>query len=610
MDLSTREGRREQGERIKRAAREAGVTLDELARLIGCSRALIYQYASGASLIQTDRLQQIASSLSRPLTWFFLDDLGDTQAEAHSHERAEAQAELQAERDQLAAERAQFEQRRLEDDIQRLQVLLEAYSSPVNPRKIADTCRELSSLLGRSGDSDRLAGILLQQGNALIRLQEWGPAKETLEQAAALFRQANKPASERDCIQSIGHANLMLGRIDEAVRQFEYVAASDDWTNRWQGTLSLGAAQEAGGEYASAISSFERCREIVLERGDGSNTESARLYIDANWANLELDFGEFRSAWRRSQGVLRAALRQGVQDQYIEALLTGGVARLCLGEVTEALDLLRQALDISQLIRDQQHAAVSLGGLSLCETELRHASAAIKLGKEALAVALRSGAVRAEALAQRALAEAYLLAGNATEALYHTEQGTAAAGALKMRLAQTQFRILTARAFHAEGRFEEAEAEARLALAEAGDLQARPAQIDAALVASAAAIASGRTEAASAAIAQARFSAERSEYAHWWRIHAVEACVAPAEAQETAFEPALRTLRTLRRQRTDAGEEDNLMEDPLVLMMWQEWIKATLNRSGTDAAAAAVREAEWPPLVDWFQTLLQTGSEK
>ena len=68
MDLSTRDVRRQQGERIKRASKEAGLSLDDLASRIGCSRALIYQYASGASLAQNDRLQIIAAVVGKPIT--------------------------------------------------------------------------------------------------------------------------------------------------------------------------------------------------------------------------------------------------------------------------------------------------------------------------------------------------------------------------------------------------------------------------------------------------------------------------------------------------------------------------------------------------------------
>src|ERR1051325_756280 len=75
MDLSTKQGRREQGQRIQRAVERAGLSIEELANRIGCSRALIYQYLSGSTLPQPDRLQQIANESSVPLIYFY----GDTE---------------------------------------------------------------------------------------------------------------------------------------------------------------------------------------------------------------------------------------------------------------------------------------------------------------------------------------------------------------------------------------------------------------------------------------------------------------------------------------------------------------------------------------------------
>src|SRR5258707_14339971 len=71
MDLSTREGRREQGLLIQKAIERANLSAEELANRVGCSRALIYQYLSGTTLAQPDRLQQIASVTGVPLVYFF-----------------------------------------------------------------------------------------------------------------------------------------------------------------------------------------------------------------------------------------------------------------------------------------------------------------------------------------------------------------------------------------------------------------------------------------------------------------------------------------------------------------------------------------------------------
>src|SRR5579862_5963699 len=74
MDLSTRQGRREQGRRIQQAVERANLSVEELAGRIGCSRALIYQYLSGTTLAQPDRLQQIAAECGVSLTYFYGDE--------------------------------------------------------------------------------------------------------------------------------------------------------------------------------------------------------------------------------------------------------------------------------------------------------------------------------------------------------------------------------------------------------------------------------------------------------------------------------------------------------------------------------------------------------
>src|SRR6185503_3466829 len=77
MDLSTRQGRREQGGLIQKAVERAGLSVEELANRIGCSRALIYQYLSGTTLAQPDRLQRIASVTTVPLAYFYGSDIPD-----------------------------------------------------------------------------------------------------------------------------------------------------------------------------------------------------------------------------------------------------------------------------------------------------------------------------------------------------------------------------------------------------------------------------------------------------------------------------------------------------------------------------------------------------
>src|ERR1035438_5688519 len=80
MDLSSKEGRREQGLRIQRTVERAGLSIEELAGRIGCSRALIYQYLAGSTLAQPDRLQQIAAECDVDLSYFYQDEETSTDA--------------------------------------------------------------------------------------------------------------------------------------------------------------------------------------------------------------------------------------------------------------------------------------------------------------------------------------------------------------------------------------------------------------------------------------------------------------------------------------------------------------------------------------------------
>src|SRR5438270_7154355 len=94
MDLSTRQGRREQGQRIQAAVERAGLSIEELAGRIGCSRALIYQYLSGTTLAQPDKLQQIAALTNVSLAYFYGGQPSRGSAAAQGQARADLSARL------------------------------------------------------------------------------------------------------------------------------------------------------------------------------------------------------------------------------------------------------------------------------------------------------------------------------------------------------------------------------------------------------------------------------------------------------------------------------------------------------------------------------------
>src|SRR5437867_3763480 len=131
MDLSTREGRREQGLLIQKAIERANLSAEELANRIGCSRALIYQYLSGTTLAQPDRLQQIASVTGVPLVYFF----GSVATESKRGKKAWAVQDAQA---------------RLAERLAHLEELATAQESPSDWEALASTCEQIVSLAAQA----------------------------------------------------------------------------------------------------------------------------------------------------------------------------------------------------------------------------------------------------------------------------------------------------------------------------------------------------------------------------------------------------------------------------------------------------------------------------
>jgi len=96
LDLTTPEGRKKQGELILRAIKEAGLSVEQVAKDIGCSRALLYQYIAGTTLAQPDKLTLIARRTGKPLAFFYGADLIQPET-------------LQAEREALQKEQLEWE---------------------------------------------------------------------------------------------------------------------------------------------------------------------------------------------------------------------------------------------------------------------------------------------------------------------------------------------------------------------------------------------------------------------------------------------------------------------------------------------------------------------
>ncbi|NUQ00913.1 MAG: helix-turn-helix transcriptional regulator, partial [Armatimonadetes bacterium] len=207
MDLGTRAGRAEQGKRIEAAAEAAGLSLAELARRLGCSRALLYQYISGQVLAQPDRLQAIATLCDRSLAWFYAD-------QGESLPAAERDAELERLRRELETEQLAFERSRGRELVEQLESLADAQASPPDFTALRRTCERLVERARDLDQPERLAAAEFRLGNACYALGDLEATRSAMSQAIAHYRELGLLGPERSARQTLGAALAGLGERD------------------------------------------------------------------------------------------------------------------------------------------------------------------------------------------------------------------------------------------------------------------------------------------------------------------------------------------------------------------------------------------------------------
>lgn len=430
MDLSTLEGRKVQGALIRQAAQEAGLSLEELARAIGCSRALLYQYVAGTRLAQPDNVQKIAQVTGKPLT-FFYGGAEEAPSVARAPRAARWQEQREKEQETLARERAQFYQTALEQTLRDLRDLYQAQVNPPDYKGAVSTCERLISITRHLGRTEAEAQAQLDLGNARLSLCEFEAAQGPLRTAIKLFASLGDEMKALSARQSLGYCLLALGKPAEAMEQFQSVAQSSHWHNRWQGLVSIAAVQELGGLYREAMETLHEALEVTEQGTEQREQERAALYVRANMVNVYIGCGDYQEALPLARETLRQADRLQERDQYVESLLNLGVCEQHLGEWGDSYAHLSHALELARYGDDRERVAVTQACLCGLLSEMGDFEAAKQRGKDALATALALGSWRGELLAHQSLCQAYGLSGLLSEATYHLEQALRLAEQLK-----------------------------------------------------------------------------------------------------------------------------------------------------------------------------------
>jgi|SRR5579871_2815081 len=623
MDLSTKQGRREQGQRIQRAVERAGLSIEELANRIGCSRALIYQYLSGSTLAQPDRLQQIATECGVTLTYFY----GDTAEEAPTAADATATTPIPTDAARPltvsppVTAGPQEVATRLNESLRTLQELADAQEGPPDYRALASTCERILFLSAQLGDRNAEARAQFRLGNARLRVSDYPRAADALQNAITLADEIGATGIATDARQSLGTALVAMGNIAEARTHFAHIAKGEDFTGRWQGTLSLGGIHTLHGEYQQAMERFDETANL-LEEAEASGQISPRhvaiglLYVNSNRTNVYLNGGDFRGARPLAEKCLETAEALGIADQHLEARFNLAWCDFCMGRWASAFRGLSSMLQLARFVGDQGRETMARAWLGIFLAAAGDYDGAIAYGKDALSMALSRGDRRAELYAQLALADAYTgQTHRESEVRYHTNQALAVATALRLDRAEIECRLRLARLSAQTGDTAELRDAANRALLLAGRLGARHLESLAHIWLAEAERTTQAPDAAQREAARALELADEIELAEGrWRAHHLLAQVALATetapsahpsagasaARSAEAESRLRTaldlLESLRTALVEAGIPDTLLENEDCVVVYALLARLLRQAGRTDDENALLDQTGWPPL--------------
>ncbi len=588
MDLSTRQGKREQGQRIQRAVERAGISIEELANRIGCSRALLYQYVSGSTLAQPDKLQQIARFCSVSLTYFYEEEPAPAAVPAPA-----------------VSDVAQ----RMGESLQALQQLAGAQASPPDPRALAGTCERIVLLASQLGDRAAQTDAQERLGQSLLAIGEYLRASEELQRALVLARETGSPERERAARQSLGNALLAQGATAQAREQYETVSQiSNPPRDRWRGLLALGAIDEQHGDYLHAMERFDEVA-LLLEEAAAAGTISQKeadlgiVYANANRTNVYMDGGDFAGARALAKKCMADAEAMGNADQFLEARFnlawcdfhTGHLAQACNGFATLA--------QLARFVEDLRREAMGRAWLSLSLSAAGVYEQALQEGKTALSAALSRGDRLVELYAQIALSDAYAgINQRRTEARYHLEQALAVARALHLERAEAECRLRLGGLLLLDNASAEALEAAERALQLSQKLGAR--HLESAALTLSVRCAPARADAVQR-VENAVLLARETGFAEaLWQALVVRADLHPALSREAEndLREAVQQLETLRDELREAGMEDTLLENETCMGVYIKLLRLLQSDNRAAEADAMLEQTGWPPLNNRMET--------
>jgi predicted ATPase/class 3 adenylate cyclase len=251
-------------------------------------------------------------------------------------------------------------------------------------------------------------------GRALFYRHEYGAAREKLDRALALARDAGLRSVETDCLQNLGAIYLVLDDYATASTFFEeklYISReAGDRISEGVALRGLGVAAGDSGEYAEAIDYLKQSLHICRETGNRRDEGWALLSLgDLYWAA-----GDYPRAKRYHEQCLDVC--RVTRDQLGESrslLVLGDISRI-EGYYAQARTCFERALGISREIGAPIVTGFALTGLGVVFYDLGDLASAEDHLKQAVALREELGGSIADPMAR--LTRVHLLRGHLPEA--------------------------------------------------------------------------------------------------------------------------------------------------------------------------------------------------
>lgn len=386
-----------EGNWIKAAAAQAGLSLTELANQLGLSRATLYAYVAGALIPSNERLKEISE-----ITKFPLDISG-----AHPSESSQVSSKGQ------------------------LAELAQAMLKGADPLAVVALVEKSpQSQNGLSGD------LLLQLGNSLTLLGFYQDATYWCRKAKEAFEEAKNSHGAGRCCQTLGFCFTNTGPLSRAKDYFEEATRLLEPSSKWKPLVAKAAIYDRLGQYDASSKLID---EVLSSEKD----PAARLYAKGVKASILAHLSKWDEALELETEAFEDAVKMQSNDQMCERLimmLTTGVR----AKSSRVPEILATSKGFFLAYHDQARQAMYEATLSLEALSRDDLSAAQSFAEKAIETSIKGAFRRAELAATLRLAEVAMLRGDLDVCFAYAHRAIAHAEVNEYATSQCYARMLAA----------------------------------------------------------------------------------------------------------------------------------------------------------------------